>query len=391
MALDKIPLQRNLYRLLDQTPRPRTLGRCRSPRALAAASPRGADVARHRRATPRVPAVTEHNTTSTARVRARALWCRGAEGRRFVPPTRTLAGETLGGAVRDYLTEIEDDLVSDVPLATILRKCIVMNGYVDSPKLRAWAEQELNGYFGEEDEAVAPPDYRTRGASLRVDAFVGNGQITGQSIANWELPEFAREHVHESFTFRQGAGELEALLDRGNDSIKFAVPNFHIVARKMDEHSGNPLQRITAMYWQVSTSTVAAILDETRTALAQVVAELRRSLGPSDTLPSSDATDRAVSVIVHGEQNTVTVSDASGPAASPQVVVADTAGTVQSRPAATIGDGQPVTGDAKRIRQDRSVTLRERLSGWSRAKQVGAAFAGLASVAGLGIAIWQIL
>lgn len=299
--------------------------------------------------------------------------------------------------MRDFLTEIEDELLDDVPLANILRKCIVMSGHVDSSRLREWAELELGGYYGrdEDDEGPEPPGYRTRGASLRVDAFVGNGQITGQSIAPWEMPEFAREHIDETFTFRHGIGELEALLNRDEDSVKFAIPGFHLIARRMDEHSGNPFQRITAMYWQVSTSTIAAILDETRTALTQVVAELRRTVGPSDTLPSAAATDRAVSVAVYGEgaSATVTVTEAPGTAAAPQVVVGDVSGTLEARPAATISDdgGPTMTGDGSAVTQDRRVTLRERVSGWSRLKQLGAAIGGLASVVGLGLAVWQLI
>lgn len=289
--------------------------------------------------------------------------------------------------MRDFLTEIENDLLDDVPLARILRKCIVMSGHVDSPKLRAWAEQELNGYVGDDHE---PPEYRTRGAALQVDAIVGNTKVTGQTIGKALLPEFARDVIGNEFTFRQGVGELEAMLQGDSDFIKLGVPDFHIVAHEMDKASGNPWQHIHAMYWSVSKATVAAILDETRTALAQVVAELRRTAGPSEALPSAAATDRAVSVAVYGEgaSATVTVTDASGPGAATQAVVGDTTGRIEARPAVTVGDGQSTTGDATHPTQDRRVGWRERVSRWSTTAKALGFIGSIASVAGLVVYFW---
>lgn len=289
--------------------------------------------------------------------------------------------------MRDFLTEIENNLLDDVPLGSILRKCIVMSGHVDSPRLREWAEQELNGYVGEENE---PPDYRTRGAALQVDAIIGNTQVTGQTIGRAMLPEFARDLIGNEFTFRQGVGELEAMLERDDDFLKLGVPDFHIVAHEMDKASGNPWQQIHAMYWSVPKTTIAAILDETRTALTQIVAELRRTASPSDTLPTAAATDRAVSVAVYGEgaSATVTVTDASGIGAAPQTVVGDTTGTVTGRPAVMVGDGQATSGDGTTAAQDRSSTLRGRLSGWSTTAKVLGAVGAVASIASFVAFLW---
>jgi hypothetical protein len=288
---------------------------------------------------------------------------------------------------RDFLSEIENDLLDDVPLARILRKAIVMSGHVDSPVLRAWAEQELNGYT---DDYSDPPSYRTRGAPICADATVGNATVTRQTISPVMLPEFARDVLDSEVTFRQGVGELEATLEGDGEFLKLGIPNFHVVAQAMDAASDNRFQQIHEMYWYVSKTVIVAILDHTRTALAQIVAELRRTTGPSDVLPSSAATDRAVSVAVFGEgaTATVTVTDASGAGAATQTVVGDTDGSVSPHVATTTGDGQTVAGAATNVSQDRQAGLRARVSAWSGLAKAVGVVGSIASIVGVALYFW---
>jgi hypothetical protein len=49
------------------------------------------------------------------------------------------------------LSELESDVVSDRPLADVLRKCIILGGRVDSVELRDWATKELRGYSADDE------------------------------------------------------------------------------------------------------------------------------------------------------------------------------------------------------------------------------------------------
>jgi AbiTii len=77
------------------------------------------------------------------------------------------------------IDQIQTDALDDaVPVATALRKCIVLGGQSGSEALRDWATRELQGY---EAEADLPP-YRVVLAPLMVDAVSGRTQITVSSF-----------------------------------------------------------------------------------------------------------------------------------------------------------------------------------------------------------------
>jgi hypothetical protein len=76
------------------------------------------------------------------------------------------------------------------------------------------------------------------------------------------------------------------------------------------KQSGNPYQHILSLYWQVAPAALRDVLDQIRTALTQLVAELRAGMSNEDDVPSAEAADQAVSVIVTGERSHVHVNTA---------------------------------------------------------------------------------
>jgi AbiTii len=203
------------------------------------------------------------------------------------------------------LAQIEKEALDDsAPLATALRKCVVLGGKSGSEQLRDWATRELQGYHGKDDL----PDYRVVGAPLQVDGVSGNYQITGQQIPPSELPNFAQEHISEEVKLLQGVGGLEALARQSD--IKLMPPMGGDLVRIMNSESDNPFQHIHRIYWSVAPSALHGVLDHIRTALTQLIAELQANMDSDEEIPSTEAANQAVNVVVTGERSQVKVTTA---------------------------------------------------------------------------------
>jgi hypothetical protein len=197
-------------------------------------------------------------------------------------------------------------------MATALRKCVVLGGKSGSAELRDWATRELKGY-GPDDDL---PDYRVIAAPLLLDGISGHNHITRQPLAPFSLPEFAREHIKEEVRFYDGVGAIEALLQQ--DEIKLSPPRATDLAMYMNSQSDNPYQRILAIYWGVAHAAVRGMLDQIRTALTQLAAELRASMPRDQDVPSPETANQALNVVITGRRARVkmTTAQASGETAT---------------------------------------------------------------------------
>lgn len=262
--------------------------------------------------------------------------------------------ESVPSGESSLLAEIERDVLSDRPLADALRKCVVLGGKAGSVPLREWATRELRGYNNGEEL----PGYRMVPAALRLDAVLGNNMITGQQISRRELPEFAQEKIGELFPCQMGIGEVEAAIkDAGNNegSLRFSLPMSMELAHFMDQASQNPFQHITALYWSVSSVNLHSIVDQVRTTLAELVAELRAGMPRNQQVPSEGVARQAVEVAVHGAKSRVTVTTAQATGGSDAAVVPEASG-----------------GDSPF---------------WTLGRKIGACLVGLASIAAAVVAV----
>lgn len=209
--------------------------------------------------------------------------------------------------------------------------------------MRDWATQELNGYAS----AEGLPEYRIVAAPLFIDGNAGFNQIRRQPFPPSGLPDFAREHISEELKLMDGVGALEALLKQSE--IKLSPIGATDVVAYMNGESDEPYQQILALYWGVSPAAIHGVLDHIRTALTQLVAELRAGMADDDELPSPTAANQAVGVVVNGSRHNVQIntSQATGESA-----------------------GSCVTAKSERPEDD-----------WSLARKVGAAVVGVAGIA----------
>ncbi len=216
---------------------------------------------------------------------------------------------------QNLLSEIERDLLDGKPLADLLRKCVMLGGKSGSAELRDWASKELRGY----EPTDEPPKYRTIGALLMADAITGNSIVRGQRISPSALPEFARDDIQEELTLRHGVGELEALVDgrKSDEAIRISIPMAADIGGWMDRESGNPWQHINAIYWSIVPPSIHRILDNVRTSLTEIVAELAGTMPRGQDVPTADQAHQAVQVAVHGSVRRSTSQQPKRPVTEP--------------------------------------------------------------------------
>ena len=213
------------------------------------------------------------------------------------------------------IVEIERDaLNTSVPVSTPLRKLMALGGQAGSSDLREWASLELRGYVGKD---VPLPDYRRVGALIRIDGATINSRITGQLISPAQLPDPANKHIHESVPLNAGVAEIEAMIERAKrdegGELKLSLPGGQAIVGVMNaemRQRGDDYQTITAVYWSVSHIVLEGVIDQIRTRLVELVAEMRAAMPGEADVPSASVADNAVSIVIHGGSPRVSVASA---------------------------------------------------------------------------------
>lgn len=194
------------------------------------------------------------------------------------------------------LDEIERDLLDGKPTADLLRKCVVLGGRAGSVELRDWASRELKGY----PDPDSLPDYRVVPAVILLNGVTMRAQITGQRIRPGALPDFTHGQIEERVRLESGVGELEELMSHSGEAIKVSLPMAADLAAYMNHESNDPTQQITELYWSVSRSAIAGVVDQIRTALAELIGEMRAALPVGQSEPDSRQAQQAVNIVMKG-------------------------------------------------------------------------------------------
>jgi hypothetical protein len=212
----------------------------------------------------------------------------------------------------NLIEEIERDALNrETSIADTLRKLVALGGQAGSTALRDWASHELRGYLGTDVDEL--PAYRRPGAAIFVNVTRINARITGQQISPRQLPEGVREHVDEVIPLTASIGEIEAMLERARANgghIHMTLPGAQDILTLMNHQIGDPSQQITEIYWSVSEPALAGVIDQVRTTLVELVAEMRAGMPETAETPSAAVADQAVNVAVHGRRARVHVTSA---------------------------------------------------------------------------------
>jgi len=119
-------------------------------------------------------------------------------------------------------------------------------------------------------------------AQLTVDGFSANAIVKGQAISPSILPDFVQEKVKNEVEFRQGIGELEALIAQGESEgvIRLGLPMGSEIAGLMNVELQAQYRSIERIYWSVVPAAVRGVTDQVRTrSLNSLPSCARRCLG----------------------------------------------------------------------------------------------------------------
>lgn len=175
------------------------------------------------------------------------------------------------------LDEIVDAAVDDTtPLPTILRKCLVLAHTLKNEKLKAWVENELNGYADD----TSLPEYRKIGVTA-VGAFSGplDNVINNQPLQASVLPENLRHWAkHANLMQPIAAYDIGKTAEGVANGGRFQWPQDLVAMYAHDFIQGWSLIRA---HQPIPGSVFTSLLDTVRTRILQLCLELKGELGES--------------------------------------------------------------------------------------------------------------
>jgi AbiTii len=197
------------------------------------------------------------------------------------------------------LQEIDEEAPDHrAPIADVLRKAIALGDKAGSAELRDWATHELLGY-AHGDEL---PQYRRIAAPLHMDTR----PVRGRALSPIELPSFAQDAVTNIVRLRKGIAEIEGLAGECllGDLVRIEPRGSQELVSYMNSQpkwSG----RIERIYWSVSPAVLLAVVDQVRTTLTILVAEINATMPEGTTTPPAEVATNAVNVAVTGKRNKI--------------------------------------------------------------------------------------
>jgi hypothetical protein len=127
-----------------------------------------------------------------------------------------------------------------------------------------------------------------------------------------DIPDFARDDINERLPLRMSVNEIQNMVNQNqNDrTVQLQPPGGPDILTYMNstrEMNG----RIVSLYWSVSTIELEGVLDQIRTRLAELIAELRSATPRGQELPSPAPAANAVNFVINGRGNRVSIAHAA--------------------------------------------------------------------------------
>ena len=191
------------------------------------------------------------------------------------------------------------------PLTSVLRQCILLSNQLKAPLLRAWAEQELNGYATPQDV----PEYRIVPAES-YGTFQGN---FGSGYNGRPIPPGMLEPKHRSIAqfvhLTQPVSAYESLGD-SQGSLMYHWPA-NMIAYYQDKLLD---QCILLTAWQqVPKTAIAGVLDAVRTRVLTAAIDIkneseRAGVDLTKIKQDSPESERVQQTVVHNIYGTVYIA-----------------------------------------------------------------------------------
>jgi len=242
-----------------------------------------------------------------------------------VPPVqRTIIVFLAMSALLDDIINLAVD--GEQPLPDILRKCLLLGHELKNDQLKAWANQELNGYESGEDV----PEYRIVPANAKGN-FIGpfHAQYNHHVIPSVVLEKNHREFAERVYLLQSVSAYVDVLKQRDANptggSLTFPW-NANMIAYYQDKLMQGGF--ICHSAWQeISASAVAEVLDTIRNRTLNMALQIKDELGTSYTnlrnIESSETATKIRSIVFQntGGNTTVAFDQAKVHASQHQVVL----------------------------------------------------------------------
>lgn len=194
-------------------------------------------------------------------------------------------------------SEIQSDILSNVSLATVMRKAKVLAYRLKNQEFKTWVDYELSGYYGTD---IPLPDYRILGAHSSGTFFNGVWKNENAEIPLYLLPKDTQEYLRK-MRMHAGIRELEALLESTSADnrempigYRWEADLLAVFNTKASEQLGS--FKLIDAKTVVSRAAVAQILDNIRNRLLSFILEL------ADRYPEQARTDFEHSGSIPDEQ-----------------------------------------------------------------------------------------
>ncbi|HEV2496003.1 MAG TPA: hypothetical protein VG204_23480 [Terriglobia bacterium] len=163
---------------------------------------------------------------------------------------------------------IETAVDSSKHLSDLLRKCLLLAYELKNDRLKAWANQELNGYTSHEN---LPP--------YRLVSVASYGDFTGPlgaAVRNYPIPPAALEGNHQDWALFQSVSAYEDAVTSGTFDLQLLWPGNMVLyyqQRLMDGY-------VLVSAWQsVPKSSIIDLLDTIRNRTLNMALEIKSELG----------------------------------------------------------------------------------------------------------------
>ncbi len=196
------------------------------------------------------------------------------------------------------------------PIGDLLRKVIALGGRAGSTELRDWATKELRGYTPDDEV----PEYRKIVAPLQIDAINMRFHIRGQHIGPSQLPDFARDKITNDLNLYQGIAEIEKLAQRVDEEdgvVKLGPPGGADLVHYMNLKRMTNAQ-IERLYWAVSPTALEGVVEQVRTTLTVMVAEINANLPDGTETPAAEVATNAIAFAVTGKRHKISITAPQG-------------------------------------------------------------------------------
>jgi hypothetical protein len=202
------------------------------------------------------------------------------------------------------LQEIEAGALDNrTPIGDLLRKVLTLGGEARSAEMRDWALRELRGYVPQDEL----PPYRRIVAPLQMDGVpYGGGLSKNQMLSPMQLPDFARDEITNDVILYHPITEIERLARDcpPNEVVKLGPPGSQelvLIMNSSQQWSGH----IERIYWAVVPVALEGVVDQVRTTLTTLVAEINASMPDGAGTPTPEVATNAINFAVTGKRNRV--------------------------------------------------------------------------------------